>query len=380
MWSAVMSRASASYVRSSRWRRTSGRDVEHVLGDRVRASPQQRDRPRAAHEEQRGSRADTETDRRRQVVEAETFGMAGGLDEVDRVLRHRAIDEDRVGGVLQLLQPLERDHLRRDRRPNRHPVEDLELLRGARVVDEDLHHEPVALSVGELVDALALDRVLGGDDEERLRHEVGDAADRHLLLGHHLEQRRLHLGGRPVDLVGEQEVDEHRAELDVEPLGAPPVDAGADDVGRQQVGRELDARERSADDVGERLGGERLGESGHRLDETVAPRQQADEQPFEQSGLADDDLAQLEEDALDGVGDGFARVFTDPAGTGAGVVGNAGVVGRAGTRRVVPVGKGLGSARHATLTVVRRSAMRESRVRPTDRRLDVDRSVRDGQQ
>ena len=170
---------------------------------------------------------------------------------------------------------------------------------GRRVIEDDLHHEPVALGVGQLVDALALDRVLGGDDEERVGHRVGDAADRHLVLLHHLEQRRLHLGRRPVDLVGQEEVDEHRAQLDVERLGAAAVDAGADDVGRQQVGRELDAGERAADDVGERLRGQRLGQAGHRLEQAVAPSQQPDEHPLEQPGLADDDLAQLEEDALD---------------------------------------------------------------------------------
>ena len=55
----------------------------------------------------------------------------------------------------------------------------------------------------------------------------------------------------------------------------------------------------AADDVGERLGGERLGEAGHRLEQAVAAGEQTDEQPLEQAGLADDDLAQLEEDALD---------------------------------------------------------------------------------
>ena len=64
--------------------------------------------------------------------------------------------------------------------------------------------------------------------------------------------------------------------------------------------------ERPADDVGERLGGQRLGQPWHRLDEAVPTRQQSDEQPLEQSGLPDDHLAQLEEDALDGVGDGFS--------------------------------------------------------------------------
>ena len=288
--------------------------------------------------------------------------MARGLHEVDRVVRNRPIDVHRVGRVLQLLQPLERDHLRRDRRPYRHPVEDLELLVRARVVDEDLHHEAVALRVGQLIDALALDRVLRGDDKERLRHEVCDTTDRHLLLGHHLEQRRLHLGGRPVDLVGEQEVDEHRAELDVEPLGAASIDAGADDVGRQQIGRELNSCERATDDVGERFGGQRLGEPRYRLDEAMAPRQQSDQQAFEQPGLADDDLAQLEEDALDGVGDGLSVELAGSADAVNGsVAGSAGrVVGIARVGHVLPIGKCFGSARHATTTVVRRSATRRS--------------------
>ena len=153
-----------------------------------------------------------------------------------------------------------------------------------------------------MVDALGLDRVLRGDDEERVRHLVGHAADGDLLFGHHFEQRRLHLGGGAVDLVGEQEVDEHRAELDVERLAAAAVDAGADDVGRQQVGRELDAGERAADHVGERLGGERLGESGHRFEQAMAAAQQPDEEPLEEAGLADDHLAELEEDLLERLG------------------------------------------------------------------------------
>jgi hypothetical protein len=166
------------------------------------------------------------------------------------------------------------------------------------VVEGHLHHEPVALGIGELVDALALDRVLRGDDEERSGHLMRLAADRDLLFAHHLQQRRLHLRRSTVDLVGEQEVDEHRAELDVEALAAASVDACADDVGRQQVGRELDAGERSTDDVGERFGGERLGQTGDRLQQHVAACEESDQQAFEQPALADDDAAHLEEDAL----------------------------------------------------------------------------------
>jgi hypothetical protein len=91
---------------------------------------------------------------------------------------------------------------------------------GARVAHHDLHQEAVALRLGQRVHALLLDGVLGGEHQERARHRVGGAADRDLALGHHLQQRRLHLGGRAVDLVGQHEVGEHRAELHVE---ASPV-------------------------------------------------------------------------------------------------------------------------------------------------------------
>ena len=62
-------------------------------------------------------------------------------------------------------------------------------------------------------------------------------------------KRRLHLRGRAVDLVGEQEVAEHRAELGLERPLVGPVDARADEVGGHEVGRELHAAERAADHV-----------------------------------------------------------------------------------------------------------------------------------
>jgi hypothetical protein len=69
--------------------------------------------------------------------------------------------------------------------------------------------------------------------------------DRALL--HRLEQRGLGLGRGAVDLVGQDEVGEDRARLELElrrPLLASVLDdVGADDVGGHQVGRELDAAE-----------------------------------------------------------------------------------------------------------------------------------------
>ena len=127
---------------------------------------------------------------------------------------------------------------------------------------------------------------------------MGDAADGDLPLGHDLEQRRLHLGRRAVDLVGEHEVGEHRAELDVEGVLAGLVDAGADDVGGHQVGGELQAGERAADRRRQGLDGQGLRHAGHALEQHVAAGQQGDEHALDQAVLADDDPLDLEQHPL----------------------------------------------------------------------------------
>ena len=118
------------------------------------------------------------------------------------------------------------------------------------------------------------------------------------MLLHDLEQRRLHLGRRPVDLVGEEEVAEDRAELRIESV-AGAVDAGADEIGGDEVGRELDAAEGAAEHVGERLDRERLGQAGHALDEHVPAGEQRDEHALEHPLLTHDDALDLEQGRLE---------------------------------------------------------------------------------
>ena len=159
--------------------------------------------------------------------------------------------------------------------------------------------EPVALRLGQRVDALLLDRVLRGHDQERLAAPGGSAPPIDTCCSAMTSSSAdCTLAGRAVDLVGEQEVDEHRAELDVELLAGLPVDPGADDVGGHQVGGELDAGERAADDPGQRLHGEGLGHAGHALEQAVAAGQQRDEHPLDHPVLADDDPLDLEQGPL----------------------------------------------------------------------------------
>jgi hypothetical protein len=97
------------------------------------------------------------------------------------------------------------------------------------------------------------------------------AGDRHLALLHHLQQRALHLGRRAVDLVGQQQVGEHRSQRGAEVAGLLVVDARADQVGRHQVGRELNALELALQHgVGQRLDRQRLGQPRHAFDQQVA--------------------------------------------------------------------------------------------------------------
>ena len=122
--------------------------------------------------------------------------------------------------------------------------------------------------------------------------------DRHLSLLHHLEQRRLHLGGRAVDLVRKEEVAEDRPFLGVERSRVGPIDAGADEVARHEVRRELDTPEGAAEHGGGRLDRQRLGEAGHAFDQEVAARDEAHEDALEHLVLPGDHALHLDERLL----------------------------------------------------------------------------------
>src|SRR5690606_1321421 len=118
----------------------------------------------------------------------------------------------------------------------------------------------------------------------------------------------LDLGRRAVDLVGEQQVREHRPERRRELAGLLVVDPRADQVRRHEVGRELDAPEGAADRSGERLDGQRLRQARHAFDQQVALREHRHQHALEEAILPDDDALDLVEDALHQRGDVGAAV------------------------------------------------------------------------
>ncbi len=163
-----------------------------------------------------------------------------------------------------------------------------------------LEHEAVELRLGQRIGALVLDRVLGGEHQERLLQRIGGAADGHLMLLHRLEQRGLHLGRRAVDLVGQDDLGEQRPLLDVESWRLLVEDHRADHVGREQVGRELDPGERCVDDLRQGPHRQRLGQAGHALEQDVAAGEQPDQQPLDHGVLSHDPAGHFLEDALHG--------------------------------------------------------------------------------
>ena len=168
----------------------------------------------------------------------------------------------------------------------------------------DPEEEAVELALGQAVGALLLDRVLGGDHHERwcerVRHPVGGD----LALLHGLEERRLGLRRRPVDLVGEDDVGEDRSGLEPELLVRAFVDAHPDQVGRQQVGGELHALPGAVDRRRERLGEARLAHPRHVLDQEVPLGEQCDDGELDRLALAVHHRGDVGHDPFVQVGEG----------------------------------------------------------------------------
>ena len=141
---------------------------------------------------------------------------------------------------------------------------------GGRIAEREPDHEAVDLRLGQRIRALVLDRVLGREDQERPRQLVRHRVDGDVALLHALEQARLRLRRRAVDLVDEHDVGEDRTRPELEARLTLVVDLGADDVGRQEVGRALHARELAVDRPRQRAGQRRLADARVVLDEDVA--------------------------------------------------------------------------------------------------------------
>ena len=208
-------------------------------------------------------------------------------DRVDHLLAHRHAADQRLGGH-QLLggQRRRRAFLGRAGGGEQHRALGLQ----HRVADVDLQQEPVELRLGQRVGAFLLDRVLRRQHVERPRQRVLHAGDGDALFLHRLQQRRLGARAGAVDLVGHQQLAEHRAGDEAE--AAPPVGfvqhLGADDVGGHQVGGELHPLGGQAQHGAQRLDQPALAQAGHADQQRVAAGQQGDQRLVDHLILAED--------------------------------------------------------------------------------------------
>ena len=236
----------------------------------------------------------------------------------NRIGLHRPGDGHRPRDVAHLQNLRTVEHARHARiRVARRPLEDLVHGLLGRILHLQLEEEPIELRFRERIRALHLERVLRGEHEKRLLELIGRLADRDADVLHRFEQRRLRLRRGAVDFVGQDDVREDRAGLELEERPAVRVlldDVGADDVGRHQVGRELDARELQVEDVRERVHEAGLADAGDALEQHVAAGEQAGDRAVDDVFMPDDSPSDLVGDSeeafaelVDGLCDGGWR-------------------------------------------------------------------------
>lgn len=226
---------------------------------------------------------------------------AGGFDDVNDVVLDVGVHVDLLQSCLHPQQQGQIHHLSKLRlvRPAKlASVQHLSLLFPARVADPDPDQKAVQLRLGQRVCALVLDWVLGGQDQEGSRQRPGDPLHRHLALLHPLQQRRLGLGGRAVDLVRQYEIGKDRPLTHLEIPGALIEDGGAGDVRGHEVGGELDPGEAQAAAPGEGSRHQGLGQSGEVLDQNVAVGEDGQQDQFQDLPLAHNRLLNLVDQAV----------------------------------------------------------------------------------
>ena len=135
---------------------------------------------------------------------------------------------------------------------------------------------------------------------------MGCGANRDTALLHGLQQSRLGLGRRTIDLIGQKDVGEDRAFLEVEMFFAGVAlvhHVTPHDITRHEVGRELDAREGQMQNVGDRRHDLGLADTGNTLEQHVSLGKQADQSAVDDFIVTDDDLGDLFLDQLEAFGE-----------------------------------------------------------------------------
>ncbi len=207
-------------------------------------------------------------------------------------------------------------------------VDDRQQLVEIGIADDQLEEEAVELGFGKGVGALLLDGVLGGHHEEGGIKAVVMAGDGDGFFLHRFEEGGLALGRGAVDLVGEDDIGEDGALLELEvPAAGGGVfgdEVGADDVGGHEIGGELDAAEAEAEGLGERADEHGFAEARDAFEEDVSADEEGGEHAVHDLAVSDDDLADLVAQGLVG-GAELGALALDMVGSDRGGGGSGGV-------------------------------------------------------
>lgn len=233
------------------------------------AALQERPRPRRGRQRQRAARRHRVLDIPGQLAAPRRHHQP---HDIVAQLRGQVHIRHRLPRVLQALLA--------DRRVRKHrlamglgldEVQDRPLGLDIRQVQHHVQQEPIQLRLGQGKRPLVLYRVLRRHHKERIGQAVRLASRGDLPLAHRLQQRRLHLGRRPVDLVHQHQVMKHRPFDELETAIARLVDRRAGQVGGHQVGRALDARERAFHRPRQAFHRPRLGQPRRAFHQQVPP-------------------------------------------------------------------------------------------------------------
>src|SRR5437588_2926246 len=93
---------------------------------------------------------------------------------------------------------------------------DLQFIFSRRIREQNLQQKASELRFGQRVSALVFDRIFGCEHTEQRRQRISFAIYRDLSLFHRFQEGCLCLWRRAIDLVGEQNVREHRTMSQVE--------------------------------------------------------------------------------------------------------------------------------------------------------------------
>ena len=180
-----------------------------------------------------------------------------------------------------------------------------DLLLRRYIAKGELHGKPVHLCLRQGIGAAKFHGVLGGDHEEEFGQMAAVAFHAHLAFAHGLEQGGLGAGRGAVDFIGQENVGEHGAFVELKLLLALVEDGDAENVRGQQVGGELHALEPGVDGFGQGLGQGGFAGAGKILEQHVAAGGEGREQLPGGGRLAAHDFGNVRGDVAAGLTGGF---------------------------------------------------------------------------